>query len=128
MIELLFEEADIAGGNVAPGNAELGSDVEKVMKVLMACAEENSRVLKIPAPRVLFLSFGASSLDFELRVWIGEFTDRRIVQSDINRTIEKKLREAGIEIPFPQQDIYVRGLPLAAPEALKDLTVKPRQD
>jgi small-conductance mechanosensitive channel len=96
-----------------PVGVAYGSDVEQVMALLMECAAENPKALKTPAPRVLFLAFGASSLDFELRVWIGEFTDRRIVQSDINRAIEKKLREAGIEIPFPQQDIYLRGLPEA---------------
>jgi len=94
-----------------PVGVAYGSDVARVMGLLMSCANENMLVLKDPSPRVLFLSFGASSLDFELRIWIGEFTDRRKVQSDLNEAIDLKFRKAGIEIPFPQQDLYLRSLP-----------------
>jgi len=45
-----------------------GSDVSLVMETLTACANANATVTNIPAPQVLFLSFGGSSLDFELRV------------------------------------------------------------
>jgi len=94
-----------------PMGVAYGSDVARVMGLLMSCANDNQLVLKDPAPRVLFLSFGESSLDFELRIWIGEFTDRRKVQSDMNQAIELKFRKAGIEIPFPQRDLYLRSLP-----------------
>jgi small-conductance mechanosensitive channel len=96
-----------------PVGVAYGSDVARVMGLLMSCANENKRVLKDPAPFVLFLAFGASSLDFELRLWIGEFTDRRAVQSEVNQAIELKLRKAGIKIPFPQQDVYLKSLPEA---------------
>ncbi len=94
-----------------PVGVAYGSDVARVMGLLMSCANENKMILKDPPTGVLFLAFGESSLDFELRVWIGEFTDRRIVQSDLNQAVELKLRKAGIVIPFPQQDVYLKSLP-----------------
>ena len=32
----------------------------------------------------------------------------RRFKSDLNFAIERKLREAGIEIPFPQRDLHIR--------------------
>jgi len=67
-------------------------------------------VLNQPRAIALFLAFGDSSLDFELRVWIAEFTDRRLVLSELNQDIESEFSSAGIEIPFPQSDIHLRSL------------------
>ena len=62
-----------------------------------------------PAPSVFFVAFGESSLDFELVVWSDEMSHRpRRFRSDLNFAIEKNLREAGIEIPFPQRDLHIR--------------------
>ncbi|MND02500.1 hypothetical protein D3C83_218960 [compost metagenome] len=35
----------------------------------------------------------------------------RRFRSDLNIAIERTLREAGIEIPFPQREVHVRSLP-----------------
>jgi small-conductance mechanosensitive channel len=56
------------------------------------------------------MGFGDSSLNFELRCFIRDISERLVTLSDLNYTIEKKLREAGIEIPFPQRDIHVRSI------------------
>jgi small-conductance mechanosensitive channel len=85
-----------------------GSDIEKVFKILLSCAEENPMVLSEPQPRALFLAFGDSSLNFELRVWIHDFADRRIVQSELNNEIKNEFDTAGVEIPFPQRDLHLR--------------------
>jgi len=61
-----------------PVGVAYGSDVPLVMKIFMECAEEHALVLKNPAPMVLFMGFGSSSLDFEVRVWIADFTNRRL--------------------------------------------------
>ena len=73
-------------------------------------AEENALVQKNPAPKVLFLTFGESSLDFELRVWVNDFIDRRQAQSELNQEIDRRFRSAKIEIPFPKIDLHVRGV------------------
>jgi len=96
-----------------------GSDVSLVMKILMECAEEHALILKDPAPQVLFMGFGDSSLDFELRVWVADFADRRIVPSDMHQAIDRKFRQSNIEIPFPQRDLHVRSLDEAVSSSLK---------
>jgi potassium efflux system protein len=59
---------------------------------------------------VLFRGFGDSSLNFELRFFIRNVDQRLATQSDLNFAIEKGLREAGIEIPFPQRDLHLRSM------------------
>jgi len=57
---------------------------------------------------VLFLSFGESSLDFELRVWVKDADHRLKVKSDLHQEIDRRFREENIEIAFPQQDLHLR--------------------
>ena len=92
-----------------PVGVAYGSDVEKVKQALIEVGLENPNSLKDPAPSVFFDKFGESSLDFELVVWSSEMSYRpRRFKSDLNFAIEKKFRELGIEIPFPQRDVYIR--------------------
>jgi len=56
------------------------------------------------------LSFGDSTLDFELRVWISDFDDRRTIQTELHQQIDQSFREAGIEIAFPQRDLHLRSV------------------
>jgi small-conductance mechanosensitive channel len=83
-----------------------GSDVEKVREVLLDCAQKHERVLTSPEPHVIFMNFGASSLDFELRCYTAEVSYRLLISSDLRFAIDKAFREAGIEIPFPQSVIH----------------------
>ena len=91
-----------------PVGVAYGSDIEKVLAILLSCAEENPTVLYTPEPRALFLAFGESSLNFELRVWINNFDDRLMVISELNREIELEFAAHGIVIPFPQRDLHVK--------------------
>ena len=93
-----------------PVGVAYGSDVALVIQTLMECAEDHVLVLSNPKPAVIFFGFGASSLDFELRVWIADFDSRRLVQSEINQDIDQRFRELDIEIPFPQQDLHLRSV------------------
>ncbi len=68
----------------------------------------SSKVLRTPEPQVLFRDFGESSLDFEFRVWISNADERLRVASDLRHEIDRRFREAGIEIAFPQRDLHVR--------------------
>lgn len=102
-----------------PVGVAYGTDIARVLEILLACAEANPLVLTEPRARALFLAFGPSSLDFELRVWISDFTDRRQVLSELNQDIESEFRAAGIEIPFPQQDIHLRSIDEPARRALR---------
>ncbi|HHD63229.1 MAG TPA: mechanosensitive ion channel [Desulfobulbaceae bacterium] len=93
-----------------PVGVAYGTDIAKVLEILQGCAENNPMVLNQPKARALFLAFGDSSLDFELRVWIAEFTDRRQALSELNQDIDSEFSSAGIEIPFPQSDLHLRSV------------------
>jgi small-conductance mechanosensitive channel len=70
-------------------------------------------------PKVLFMSFGESTLDFELRVWVLDADFRLDVRSELHQEIDRRFREAGIEIAFPQRDLHLRNVnSLPAAEAL----------
>ncbi|WP_281704721.1 mechanosensitive channel MscK [Aeromonas taiwanensis] len=87
-----------------------GSDLELTRKLLNQAAMENSRVLKDPEPIVYFLTFGASTLDHELRFFVSELGDRNPAIDELNRRIDVLFREHGIEIAFNQMDVYIKNM------------------
>jgi small-conductance mechanosensitive channel len=96
-----------------------GTDPERVIALLLGVAAANSLVLKDPEPMALFLGFGDSALDFELRCWIDQFDRFPRVRSEICLEINRVLAEAGIEIPFPQRDLHLRSVGESAVRALR---------
>ncbi len=64
-----------------------------------------------PAPAAVFTSFGSSTLDLELRAYLPSRDNYPTVQHELNVEIERRFRDAGLEIAFPQQDIHIRSLP-----------------
>lgn len=98
-----------------------GSDVAKVRDILETIGREHPEVItdgRAPAPRALFMGFGDSSLDFELRVRVQRIERRFSIMSDINFSLDAAFREAGITIPFPQRDLHIVSYPeLSAPDA-----------
>lgn len=90
-----------------PVTVAYGSDIELVERAVMEILNTNPDVLKEPAPRLLFMSFGDSSLNLEIFFWIADPFLRFKVTDSINREIYKKFNEKGIKIPFPQREIYV---------------------
>ena len=66
--------------------------------------------LRVNPPAVLFRSFGDSSLNFEVRCFIRNVDKRLSTLSELNFAIEKALREADIQIPFPQRDLHLRSV------------------
>ena len=85
-----------------------GSDLELVKKLLLQAAEENTTVVKDPAPMAYFLSFGASTLDHELRVYVGQLSERIRTIDQLNRRINELFEQYGIEIAFNQLDIFIK--------------------
>ncbi|MCG8381664.1 MAG: mechanosensitive ion channel [Gammaproteobacteria bacterium] len=80
-----------------------GTQPQKVHELLMLCATNHPHVLEHPAPLVLFNDFGADSLTFELRCYIGEVKHKLSIASDLRYQIEQIFRDENIEIPFPQR-------------------------
>ncbi len=90
-----------------PVGVAYGSDTDNVARTLLRCAETHPKVLSYPPPVVLFVRFGDSSLDFELRCFIGDTNDFMSVRSELHFAIERALRAEGIAIPFPQRDVHI---------------------
>ncbi len=90
-----------------------GTAPELVHRLLLEVATAHPLVLRDPEPRSWFLAFGASSLDFDLRVFVGSLTDRLQVQSELHAAIARRFAENGVEIAFPQMDLHVRDWPLS---------------
>jgi len=112
---------------IIPVGVAYGSDVEAVMRVLLDVARQSDKVLKEPPPVVLFLNFGDSSLDFQLRVWIADFAERRFIQSALIQEIDRRFRTNDIEIPFPQRDLHLRSVDDNAGKGLRGETQPPVQ-
>jgi small-conductance mechanosensitive channel len=86
-----------------------GSDVDQVMAILRAAALSQKRVLTDPAPAAYLSSFGPDGLDFVLTVWIADPGAGVLpLRSALNLAILAGLREAGIEIPYPQRVVHMR--------------------
>jgi potassium efflux system protein len=68
--------------------------------------------LRDPAPYALFRGFGASSLDFELRVFSPDVAQYLKIVHELHMEIDRAFRAEGIEIAFPQRDLHVRSLPV----------------
>ena len=82
------------------------------------------QVLDEPAPSVLFVGFGDSALNFEIRAFVGALSDRLPTLHALHTAINRALDEVNITIPFPQRDLhlksdaleqYLRGRPGDAP-------------
>ena len=91
--------------------AAYGSDVDRVREVLLNAVDGAEHVSEEPAPRVRFRSFGDSGLDFELLAWIEEPVYRGKVIDALNTAVYKQFNAAGIEIPFPKRDVYIKEQP-----------------
>ena len=74
----------------------------------MEAANEDKAVVQYPAPCAFFNGFGDSALNFELRVYLLDL-DNWFIYGRLYQAIERKLREAGVTIPFPQRDLHLRG-------------------
>lgn len=110
---------------VIPVGIAYGSDVPLTMRLLFEAAQGHLLVLKNPEPQALFLSFGESSLDFELRVWIEDVRKIFVVKSELHQEIDRMFRASGVEIAFPQRDLHIRSLDAPVMDRLSGKTGAP---
>lgn len=85
-----------------------GSDLDKVKEVLLKAAMDHPKVMHDPEPAVFFTTFGPSTLDHELRLYVRELRDRSYTVDELNRTIDRLCRENGIDIAFNQLEVHLR--------------------
>ncbi|MBI1393761.1 MAG: DUF3772 domain-containing protein [Alphaproteobacteria bacterium] len=94
------------------------SDPEEVIRLLEEVGRESSAMVSYPAPYVYFVGFGDSSLDFELRGIIRDVNSGLSAKTALRVAVFKKLKGAGIEIPFPQRDLNIRSGLYPVPEGM----------
>ncbi len=85
-----------------------GSDTAATCELILKAVRSVTYVLADPAPSVFFLAFGDSSLDLEARFFVAGVDQRVPATHDVLTAIERELRQAGIEIPFPQRDVHLK--------------------
>ena len=95
---------------------EYGSDLKQVIKILKKCATSHKEVMEDPPPSAWFTGFGDSSINFKLVFWFPAFDGGLGVKSEVALAVDKALKEAGITIPFPQQDLYIKEIKDKLPE------------
>jgi small-conductance mechanosensitive channel len=99
-----------------PIGVAYGTRPVTVIELLEQIAKDNELVIDHPAPRVRMRGFGESSLDFELLGWIKYPEQRGLAKHNLLIEIEERFQKEGIQIPFPQRDIHLRGQGSAAEE------------
>ncbi|WP_245277239.1 mechanosensitive ion channel domain-containing protein [Rhizobium sp. CF080] len=105
------------GRSEVPVAVSSHSDPQKVMDILLELVDQVPEVLRNPEPHVEFLTFGASSLNFELRFHLADMGEGLRIRNNLRIAILKRFKEEGIEIPFPQQEIvFHRGRPILPEE------------
>jgi len=81
-------------------------DMAKTKEILVRLAQEDSRILTDPAPAVAVAELADSSVNLVFRPWV-KTADYWAVRFDLTEKIKNALDEAGISIPFPQQDVHL---------------------
>ncbi len=91
-----------------------GSDARLAERILYEIASTHAMVQKKPEPNVWFVNFGPSSLDLRLRMYVYDIGNIVTVETEVRFAILERFAEAGVEIPFPQQDVHIK-LPRGVP-------------
>jgi small-conductance mechanosensitive channel len=85
-----------------------GADPKKVIELLEQVARAHPDILREPAPRALFMGYGDSSINFELRVWQSQFSELAQVRSDLATAVFDAVKAAtDVSFPFPQREVRI---------------------
>jgi small-conductance mechanosensitive channel len=88
-----------------PVGVNYGAEPQKVIEVMEAVARAHPQVLKQPAPRGLFVGYGDSSINFELRAWTDQFASWYQIRSELAVSLYDAVHVAGMTFPFPQREV-----------------------
>lgn len=90
-----------------PVSVSYEADPRRVMELLMEIALAHPGLLRNPEPVVMFNGFGASSLDFELRGFIGDVLGGLPIKNELRVTILERFRAEKIQMPYPHQEVHL---------------------
>ena len=88
-----------------PVGVNYGTSPKKAIDVLEATARAHPEVLREPAPQAVFVGFGDSSINFELRAWTDEFGNATRIRTDLAAAVYDAVKAAGMSFPFPQREV-----------------------
>lgn len=94
-----------------------GSDIDRVMALMLSAADEHPEVAKSPEPRMRLRAFVEYGLDFEMLCWISNPANRGLVLHELNCTIYRVFAREGIVMPIPRQEVHLTEWPGRAPSA-----------
>ncbi len=92
-----------------PFSCAYESDIERAKGLLKEVAPTVKGVKLDPAPIVIVRGFGPSEVNLQLRVWIMEARSRRRIADEITEKAMVAFAGAGVEIPYPKRELYIRG-------------------
>jgi potassium efflux system protein len=115
-----------------PVGVSYSSAPQEVIKVLEGVALAHPRILKSPPPQALFVGYGDSSINFELRAWTDQFDIWPRIRSDLAVAMYDAVHAAGMSFPFPQREVRLlsdsdssaKGAPKPAADPQKGAPVK----
>jgi small-conductance mechanosensitive channel len=84
------------------------ANIKKAKEIIVKVSLELDWVMKVPAPKVVVRNFGDSSVDLQARVWIRNPRRRMDTISYITDRVKEEFDNAGIEIPYPKRDLYIK--------------------
>lgn len=96
-----------------------GTDVERARQIVLETLSSLPFLSKVKKTSVVLDSFGDSSVNLGVWVWVPVMTKASSLSS-VREHIYNAFNEHGISIPFPQQDLYVKEFPGREPVQEKD--------
>ncbi len=94
-----------------PFSVAYGTDIDKVKSLVKEAVLDLPGVLPQPEPQIWMASHAESSLALLAAIWVEGLNARQParITDIVLTTIYKTLHKHGIEIPFPQMDLRLRG-------------------
>ena len=83
------------------------SDLKQVREILEGVCTNFDGISSQHAPVVLLTDFGDSSVNYQVFVWTEDPWNIRTLKSKLNEAVWWGLKDAGIEIAFPQLDVHL---------------------
>jgi small-conductance mechanosensitive channel len=88
-----------------PVGVNYSAEPKKVIEVMETVARAHPKVLQHPPPQCLFVGYGDSSINFELRAWTDQFEKWAQTRSELAVALYDAVHEAGMTFPFPQREV-----------------------
>lgn len=110
-----------------PVGVNYDADPKDIIILLQNVARNHPKVLAYPPARALFMSYGDSSVNFELRAWTDEYLNWRYVRSDLAVAVYGAVKEAGMSFPFPQRDVHLVQVDAARAGQADDISIEPQK-